>query len=57
MKDRIHGKCNSCPFSGELDNKHKITAFMLKNPPTEKQQETKVQQKINKESKMFLEGK
>ena len=38
IKDKIHGKCNSCPFYGELDNKHRIVAFMLKNPPTEKQQ-------------------
>ena len=32
-KDRIQGKCDSCPFNGEIDNKHKLTAYILKNPP------------------------
>ena len=29
----ITGKCESCPFIGELDNKHRLTAYVLKNPP------------------------
>lgn len=32
----ITGKCDSCPFTGELDNKHKLTAFIVKNPPIPK---------------------
>ena len=48
-KDRINGKCDSCPFNGEIDNKHRLTAFILKNPPEYKPQEAKRnQQKITK---------
>lgn len=37
VKDgKIVGKCDSCPFMGDLDNKHKLAAFILKNPPAEK---------------------
>lgn len=36
VNEKIHGKCDSCPFTGELDNKHKLTAFILKNPPIAK---------------------
>jgi translation initiation factor 5 len=31
--DKILGKCDSCPFVGELDNKHKLATFIIKNPP------------------------
>lgn len=48
-KDRIKGKCDSCPFNGEIDNKHKISAYIIKNPPEYKPQATKRnQQKIIK---------
>ena len=48
-KDRIKGKCDSCPFNGEIDNKHRLTAFILKNPPEYKPQASKRnQQKIIK---------
>ena len=40
--DKINGKCDSCPFVGELDNKHKLATFILKNPPVYKSQATKV---------------
>ena len=30
---RIKGKCDSCPYNGELDNKHKLKDFILKHPP------------------------
>ena len=36
----VTGKCDSCPFVGELDNKHKLTAFILKNPPVAKNMAT-----------------
>lgn len=58
IKDRVHGKCNSCPFSGELpDNKHRVVSVMIKNPPTERQQESKIQQKINSKMMIKEEGK
>lgn len=48
-KDRISGKCDSCPFNGEIDNKHKLAAFILKNPPEYKPQASKRNvQKITK---------
>lgn len=31
--DRIIGKCDSCPFVGDLDNKHRLAAFIIKKPP------------------------
>ena len=31
--DRILGKCDSCPFVGDLDNKHRLAAFIIKKPP------------------------
>ena len=40
--DKINGKCDSCPFVGELDNKHRLAAFIIKNPPTYKSQAAKV---------------
>lgn len=36
----VSGKCDSCPFTGELDNKHRLTAFILKNPPVLKNMAT-----------------
>jgi hypothetical protein len=36
----VTGKCDSCPFVGELDNKHRLTAFILKNPPVAKNMAT-----------------
>jgi hypothetical protein len=41
--DRIYAKCDSCPFNGELDSKHRIASFIQKNPPTYKPQATKPQ--------------
>lgn len=32
--DKIQGKCDSCPFNGDVDNKHKITSLIVKKPPT-----------------------
>jgi hypothetical protein len=40
--DKINGKCDSCPFVGELDNKHRLAAFITKNLPTYKSQASKV---------------
>ena len=34
--DRIIGKCDSCPFVGDLDNKHRLAAFIIKKPPIAK---------------------
>ena len=34
--NKIIGKCDSCPFVGELDNKHRLAAFIIKNPPKNK---------------------
>lgn len=34
--DKITGKCDSCPFVGDLDSKHKLAAFIIKNPPETK---------------------
>ena len=31
--DKILGKCDSCPFVGDLDNKHRLAAFIIKKPP------------------------
>ena len=38
--DRIIGKCDSCPFVGDLDNKHRLAAFIIKNPPLAKSMAT-----------------
>lgn len=50
--DRIQGKCDSCPFNGELDNKHKLAAYILKNPPSYKPQVIKASKVIGKETKV-----
>ncbi len=31
--ERLSAKCDSCPFTGDIDNKHRLAAFILKNPP------------------------
>lgn len=49
--DRINGKCDSCPFNGEIDNKHKLTAYILKNPPSYKPQAIKAMKMLDKEIK------
>lgn len=36
----IQGKCDSCPFIGVLDNKHRLTAYILKTPPIPKNMAT-----------------
>ncbi len=36
----ITGKCESCPFTGKLDNKHNLTAYIIKNPPVLKNMAT-----------------
>lgn len=38
---KINGKCDSCPFVGELDGKHKLASFITKNPPIYKSQASK----------------
>ena len=38
--DRIIGKCDSCPFVGDLDNKHRLAAFIIKKPPLAKSMAT-----------------
>merc|ERR1712139_697745 len=34
-KGNIVAKCKACGWSGELDNNHKLAAFVTKNPPDE----------------------
>ena len=29
----IKAKCNACPFNGRLDNNHKLSTYIRKNPP------------------------
>lgn len=38
--DKITGKCDSCPFVGDLDSKHRLAAFIFKNPPQAKNMAT-----------------
>jgi translation initiation factor 5 len=38
--EKINGKCDSCPFVGELDSKHKLVTFIIKNPPVAKNMAT-----------------
>lgn len=38
--DKITGKCDSCPFVGDLDNKHRLAAFIIKKPPLAKNMAT-----------------
>ena len=67
VNDKIHGKCDSCPFNGEIDNKHKLTAYILKNPPSYKPQvikttkitdkDIKVEEKTEKAEKPEQNGK
>merc|ERR1712054_511170 len=32
-KGSIVGKCAACGWAGDLDNNHKLAAFIIKNPP------------------------
>lgn len=41
MSDKIQGKCDSCPFNGDVDNKHKLASLIIKKPPTYKPQAIK----------------
>merc|ERR1712187_19342 len=34
-KGNITGRCKACGWMGDLDNGHKLAAFITKNPPTE----------------------
>merc|ERR1711937_999039 len=34
-KGLIVAKCKACGWAGELDNNHKLAAFITKNPPDE----------------------
>jgi len=34
-KGNITAKCKACGWAGDLDNNHKIAAFITKNPPTD----------------------
>lgn len=38
----VHGKCDSCPFNGEVDNKHRLASYIVKSPPVTKSQAIKV---------------
>ena len=38
--EKINGKCDSCPFVGELDSKHSLAKFIIKNPPLAKNMAT-----------------
>ena len=60
--DRIIGKCDSCPFVGDLDSKHRLAAFIIKKPPLPKSMATgkvyKVEsEKQSKEQKVKGKGK
>lgn len=45
--DKIQGKCDSCPFNGDVDNKHRLASYIIKKPPSFKPQAPKnPQQKI-----------
>ena len=48
LNEKINGKCDSCPFNGEIDNKHKLTSYILKNPPDYKPQAIKPTKVIEK---------
>ncbi len=48
VNEKIHGKCDSCPFNGEIDNKHKLTGYIVKNPPVIKTQAIKQTKIIDK---------
>lgn len=48
VKDKIQGKCDSCPFNGDVDNKHKIVTYMLKKPPAANPQAPKKTKEIQK---------
>lgn len=32
-KGRVRGKCNACGFQGDMDNAHKVSTYIVKNPP------------------------
>merc|ERR1711982_276701 len=33
QKGIIRAKCKACPWSGDLDNQHKLSTYIVKNPP------------------------
>jgi translation initiation factor 5 len=33
VKNNVQGECAACGFKGELDNKHRLANFIIKNPP------------------------
>jgi len=35
-KKQLIVSCNACTYEGHLDNNHKVVAFIIKNPPTNK---------------------
>ena len=47
--DKITGKCDSCPFVGDLDSKHRLAAFIIKKPPLAKSMATGKVIKIEQE--------
>lgn len=49
--EKVHGKCDSCPFNGEMDNKHKLSGYIIKNPPFQKPQIIKSTKMIEKDIK------
>merc|ERR1712137_959359 len=64
-KGIIQGKCAACGWAGELDNVHKLVAFILKNPPDDSGNnlltvETaggKVDKKARREAKLAAKAK
>ena len=55
--DRILGKCDSCPFVGDLDNKHRLAAFIIKKPPLAKNMASGKVVKVESEKPSDVKGK
>lgn len=51
VNQKINGKCDSCPFNGQIDNKHKLTSHIVRNPPNYKPQVIKATKIIEKQTK------
>ena len=44
-KDIVYGRCNGCGHDSKLDNKHKLATFIVKNPPENRSDLKKENQK------------
>lgn len=49
VKKKISGICKSCGWNGELDNKHKLATFIMKNPPPSNGLKTDIDEEKTKE--------